>query len=87
MGSDAMRDGVFSLIMFNVMISCSLIFLNLLPLPILDGGQVVYLLLEKVRGRPINFELKQKLAYLFGGLFVILMAYGLSNDLYNIFWR
>lgn len=87
MGSDAMNDGVFSLIMFNVMISCSLIFLNLLPLPILDGGQVVYLLLEKVRGKPINFELKQKLAYLFGGLFVILMAYGLSNDLYNIFWR
>jgi regulator of sigma E protease len=87
MGSDAMNDGIFSLIMFNVMISCSLIFLNLLPLPILDGGQVVYLLAEKVRGKPISFELKQKLAYLFGGLFVIVMAYGLSNDLYNIFWR
>jgi regulator of sigma E protease len=64
-----------------VLISLSLGFLNLLPVPILDGGQVVYQAIEWLRGSPLP-ERAQAIGQQFGiGLLVLLMGVALFNDI------
>ncbi len=42
------------LLQFAAVISVNLAFMNLLPLPALDGGRILFLLIEKIKGRPVN---------------------------------
>ncbi|MET0281797.1 MAG: RIP metalloprotease RseP, partial [Steroidobacteraceae bacterium] len=51
---DSAKSGVAAFASFLALISLSLGFLNLLPVPILDGGQVVYQLVEWVKGSPLS---------------------------------
>lgn len=53
MGASLAKQGGGSLFVFTALISINLAVLNALPLPLLDGGQFVLLLLEGVRGRPL----------------------------------
>ena len=70
---------------FLVLISLSLGFLNLLPIPILDGGQVVYQTLEWIKGSPLS-ERFQMLGQQLGiGLLVLLMGVALFNDIVRQF--
>lgn len=46
--------GVSKLIFFLCMLSLNLAFLNVLPIPVLDGGHLFFLLIEKVKGSPVN---------------------------------
>jgi len=59
MGASLAQQGGGSLVAFTALISINLAVLNALPLPLLDGGQFVLLLLEGLRGRPLpqRFEL------------------------------
>jgi regulator of sigma E protease len=55
-GADAViigREGVTDLAYFMAMISALVAVFNVLPLPVLDGGQVVYVIIEKIRGEPL----------------------------------
>jgi regulator of sigma E protease len=51
---DAARTGVTNLLFICAMISINLGVVNLLPLPALDGGRLVFLIVEAVRGKPVN---------------------------------
>ena len=78
---DSARDGVQSFLFFLVLISLSLGFLNLLPIPILDGGQIVFQLVEWLKGGPLSER-----AQIFGqqvgiALLVLLMGVALFNDI------
>ncbi|TVS03864.1 MAG: RIP metalloprotease RseP [Cyanobium sp. PLM2.Bin73] len=53
MGASLAQQGGGSLFLFTALISINLAVLNALPLPLLDGGQFVLLLLEGLRGRPL----------------------------------
>ena len=53
MGASLAKQGGSSLFVFTALISINLAVLNALPLPLLDGGQFVLLLLEGVRGKPL----------------------------------
>jgi regulator of sigma E protease len=82
---DAARAGLESFLMLLVLLSLSLGFLNLLPIPILDGGQIVFQLAEWARGRPLSERV-----YLVGQqagllLLVLLMGVALFNDLTGLF--
>ena len=59
MGATLANQGGSSLFLFTALISINLAVLNALPLPLLDGGQMVLLLLEGLRGRPLpeRFEM------------------------------
>ena len=50
------RAGVTDFIYFMAIVSVSLAVLNFLPLPVVDGGYVVFLLIEKVRGKPLSLR-------------------------------
>ena len=58
MGAQLSSQGGSGLALFMALISINLAVLNALPLPLLDGGQLVFILLEGVRGRPIPERLQ-----------------------------
>ena len=73
--------GVSSFLGFLVLISLSLGFLNLLPIPILDGGQIVFQLVEWVKGSPMS-ERAQAFGQQVGiALLILLMGVALFNDI------
>jgi regulator of sigma E protease len=82
---DAARAGPSNFLMILVLLSLSLGFLNLLPIPILDGGQIVFQLAEWAKGRPLSertYMVGQQAGLL---LLVLLMGVALFNDLSGIF--
>ena len=66
------------------MISLSLALLNLLPLLPLDGGHILFSIIEGLRGRAVGREVYERVSALGIALFMILMFIGLSNDLSRI---
>jgi regulator of sigma E protease len=81
---DAAHAGIFTFLMLMVLLSLSLGFLNLLPIPILDGGQIVFQLLEWAKGGPLSdrtYLVGQQVGLL---LLVLLMGVALFNDLSNL---
>jgi len=66
-------------------VGVSLFVLNLLPIPILDGGQVVYQLAEVVKGSPLS-ERAQAVGQQIGiVLLLMLMSFAFYNDLSRLF--
>lgn len=69
----------------TLMLSVNLGILNLLPIPALDGGRLVFLLAEVIRGKPVPPE-KEGIVHFIGLVFfMILMVVIFFNDLANIF--
>jgi regulator of sigma E protease len=66
-------------------LSINLAVLNLLPIPILDGGQVVFLLAEVVRRRPLSIELRARLTQIGFVVLVSIMLLALRNDFIRVF--
>jgi regulator of sigma E protease len=63
------------------LISLSLAILNLLPLLPLDGGHILFSLIEGVRGRAVGREIYERVSAIGIALFLVLMFIGLSNDI------
>jgi regulator of sigma E protease len=67
--------------------SINLAVLNLLPIPVLDGGQLVFLIAEGVRRRPLSLELRLRLTQI-GFVFLIgLMSLAVLNGVFKFFGR
>ncbi|TCS71133.1 regulator of sigma E protease [Sulfuritortus calidifontis] len=78
------RSGIASFIAFLALISISLAVLNLLPIPLLDGGHLLYYLVEVVTGRPVP-ERVQEIGQRIGmALLGVLMFFALFNDLQRL---
>jgi regulator of sigma E protease len=80
------RIGLISFLSFMAFISISLGVMNLLPIPVLDGGHLLYYSLELFSGRPVS-ERVGALAQRAGiGLLVVLMAVAMFNDIARLIW-
>lgn len=76
---------LLSMLNITLMLSVNLGILNLLPVPALDGGRLVFLLVEIFRGKPIPPE-KEGMVHFVGLMFfMVLMVVVFFNDLANIF--
>lgn len=85
MSGQMARLGMAALCLYAAMLSISLGLLNLFPIPMLDGGHVIFNLVEWMRGRPVS-EKAQEYSYWVGFLIVLsLMLFSTWNDLK--FWR
>src|SRR5690606_37744241 len=82
-GESAQR-GMGYLVLLTAMINVTLGLVNLLPIPVLDGGWLFFLVLEALRGKPLNPE-HQGLAHFIGlTLILLLMLFATYSDLYRL---
>ncbi|HUL03784.1 MAG TPA: RIP metalloprotease RseP, partial [Gemmatimonadales bacterium] len=79
------RSGFGPFLAFMAFLSVNLAVLNLLPIPILDGGQVVFLVAEAVRRRPLSLELRARLTQIGFVVLVAIMLIALRNDVLRVF--
>ncbi|MEO5348447.1 MAG: RIP metalloprotease RseP [Magnetococcus sp. YQC-3] len=81
----AAERGASNLLFFMALISVNLAILNLLPVPILDGGHLMFFAIEAIRGQPVG-ETVQLMANRVGMvLLMLLMVWALKNDLVRFF--
>ena len=81
---DGIKYVLLNLASLMVMLSANLGVMNLLPIPALDGGRLVFLFLEAVRGKPIDRE-KEGFVHLIGfALLMLLMVFLFYNDISKI---
>jgi regulator of sigma E protease len=81
---DAASEGLSSFLSFLVLLSLALGFMNLLPIPLLDGGQIVFQTIEWLKGSPLSerFQLvSQQIGF---ALIFLLMGVALFNDISQI---
>lgn len=72
--------GLIYYLMFLALISINLGIINLFPLPMLDGGRLLFLLIEKIKGRPVSEKIRD-VSYRIGWiLLMLLMGLALFND-------
>jgi regulator of sigma E protease len=78
------QAGFLPLLFFMAFLSVNLAVLNLLPIPVLDGGHLIFLFIEGIRGRPLSLNTRLRLTQV--GLFVLLgiMVFALTNDLFRV---
>lgn len=69
---------------FLALISVNLGIINLVPLPVLDGGHLAFLAIEGARGKPVSDRV-QEICYRIGGILIFaLMAIAISNDILRL---
>jgi len=84
-GGDVIQEqGIFKGFLLTAMISLNLAIVNLLPIPALDGGHLLFLLIEKIRGRSINEKTLEKVANIGFYLLIALMIVIVFNDIVGL---
>ena len=81
------RLGLDWFLTFVAFFSVNLAVLNLVPVPVLDGGQVLFLLIEAVRRKPLPVEVRTRLTQIGFLVVLALMALALVNDVLRILPR
>jgi regulator of sigma E protease len=83
---DAATKGLAALLGLMAMISLNLGLLNLMPIPVLDGGHIAILALEGISRRDFSMQVKEKMLLAGFALLVLLMVTVIYNDLTRISW-
>lgn len=86
---DSKSDGVFyvwlNMLNISIWLSANLGVMNLLPLPALDGGRLVFLIIEAIRGKAINQEKEGMVHFVGLMLLMALMVFVMFNDIRRLF--
>jgi regulator of sigma E protease len=85
LAGESARLGLDTFLSFMALISINLAILNLLPIPVLDGGQFLFLLAEAVIRRPLPMKLRERLTTVGLVLIILLMGLAFSNDIRRLF--
>jgi regulator of sigma E protease len=85
LAGESARLGLDVFLGFMALISINLAILNLLPIPVLDGGQFLFLLAEAVIRRPLPVKLRERLTTVGLVLIILLMGLAFSNDFRRLF--
>jgi len=79
------KSVILTLCNFALLLSVNLGVLNLLPIPALDGGRLIFMLIELVRGKPLSPE-KEGIVHFIGfAVLIVLMVVVLYNDISKLF--
>jgi regulator of sigma E protease len=79
------EQGLSSFLNFLAMISVTLAVLNLLPIPVLDGGHLAWFLIEKLTGKPVKESIQLQAQQIGLVLLLSLMMLAFYNDLTRLF--
>lgn len=86
MAGDSAKAGIGSLISFIALISVNLAIINLLPIPVLDGGHLLFFSIEAVKGRPVSIKVREIAQQVGLFLLILLMILVFYNDISRIFF-
>lgn len=75
------KEGVIPFLLFMAMLSINLAVLNLLPIPILDGGHLFFYLIEAITGKEISLKWRERAQQVGFALLIVLMVFVLFMDL------
>ncbi len=76
---------ILELLNWCVLLSANLGVMNLLPIPALDGGRLLFLIIEGIRRKPVNREKEGLVNGIFFVLLMLLMVFVFYNDISNLF--
>lgn len=79
--NDSAKSGIIYVVYLSALLSLNLAIMNMLPLPALDGGRLLFLLIRKVTGRRITDEMEGKIHFVGIMLLMLLMVYVTWNDI------
>ena len=84
MAGQQAKEGVVNLIFFIALISINLAILNFLPIPVLDGGHLLFFFIEAIKGSPVSVKVREISQQ--AGIFVLilLMIYVFYNDIARV---
>jgi regulator of sigma E protease len=75
------QNDIYALILFLGILSVNLAVVNFLPIPLLDGGHMVFLVYEKIRGKPASEQVRNIANFIGIGLILALMVFAFVNDI------
>jgi regulator of sigma E protease len=80
-GDIIQKSGATSGILLAALISMNLAILNILPIPALDGGHLMFLIIEKIIGKPLDDKIIENISTVFFMILVVLMVLIVFNDI------
>ncbi|CAG0904520.1 unnamed protein product, partial [Darwinula stevensoni] len=81
----AAQYGFAGFVVFLAMLSVSLGFINLLPIPVLDGGQILLNTLEWIRGKPLSTKMTEWITRIGMAMVLMIMTFAIMNDVRMLF--
>jgi len=84
MTGDAAKLGFPYVVQLTATLSVSLAVINLLPIPALDGGHLLFLLIEAIRRRKVSLQIQERFNQAGFTLLIVLMLFVIYNDLINL---
>ncbi len=85
MAGEQARAGMVNFVWFIALLSVNLGIINLFPIPVLDGGHLLFFGIEALMGRPVSDRLREKLIQFGAAVLVTLMIFVFYNDIARIF--
>jgi regulator of sigma E protease len=85
MAGDQAEAGVGNLIWFIAIISINLAIINLLPIPVLDGGHLLFFMIEAVKGSPVSIKVREVAQQVGLLILILLMILVIYNDVTRLF--
>ncbi|MBI3252978.1 MAG: RIP metalloprotease RseP [Candidatus Omnitrophica bacterium] len=83
MTQQAAQMGILYLLDFTASLSVSLFVLNLLPIPVLDGGHVLFIVIERLKGSPLKESVKERMTQAGLTALLVLMAFVIFQDIHR----
>jgi len=84
MSGQVARAGFVALLLFMALLSVNLAVLNLLPIPVLDGGHLVFLAIEGIRGKPLALDTRLRLTQIGVVVIMLLLVFVFTNDILRL---
>lgn len=85
MAGQQAQEGLGSFLFFVAILSVNLGVLNLLPIPVLDGGHLFFFLLEWILGRPVELRHRERAQQIGVFVLILIMVYAFYNDISRLF--
>jgi len=86
LAGEQVREGVVNLIAFMAMLSVNLAIINLFPIPVLDGGHLLFFFIEAITRRPINVKMREMAQQVGIFVLILLMIFVFYNDIARVFF-
>ena len=84
-GSDIIEhQGMLNGLLLTAIRSIDLAIINLLPIPALDGGHLMFIIIEKIIGRPLDEKIVENISRFFFALLIALMIFVVFNDIFAL---